>query len=110
MKKLTFAEYVQSKNQLCEALGKTPQRISEYTVQKYCKLVVGESKETKEYVSLKPKHKIFVEWLYEDLGNPTILGIKFEGVSSVDSDEEHESFWEGAKLQKWLHRNTREEN
>ena len=109
MKKLTFAEYMQSKEQLREALSKTPQRVGEYYVQKYCKLVIGETKDEKQYVSLKPKQRIFVEWLYEDIGNPTIVGIKFQGVANIDSEEEHASFWEGAKLQKWLHRNTREE-
>lgn len=108
-RKLTFKEYLDSKEQLREAVSKTPRRNAEYTVRKYCKLVIGESKDEKDYVPLKPKHKVFVDWLYEDVDNPTILGIRFEGVRTVDSDGEFQTFWSGDKLLKWLVRNTREE-
>jgi hypothetical protein len=109
-KKLTFKQYLDSKEKLREAVNRTPKRTAEYTVRKYCKLVVGESKEEKEYVNLKPKHKIFVEWLYENTDNPTILSIKFDGVKDVPTNEERKSLWQGERLLKWLLRNTREEN
>lgn len=108
-RKLTFKQYLESKEKLREAVRNTPQRVAEYHVRKYCKLVVGESKEDKEYISLKPKHKILVEWLYADIDNPTIIGIKFDGVKNVDSDEEYDTFWSSERFQKWLLRNTREE-
>lgn len=108
-KKLTFKEYLDSKERLREAVNRTPKRTAEYTVRKYCKLVVGESKEEKEYVNLKPKHKIFVEWLYENTDNPTILAIKFDGVQDVSPEDEHKSLWQGERLLRWLLRNTREE-
>lgn len=108
-KKLSFKEYLDSKDRLREAVNNVPKRTAEYTVRKYCKLVVGESKDEKEYVNLKPKHKIFVEWLYENTDNPTILSIKFDGVGDKNTDDEHQSFWQGERLLKWLLRNTREE-
>ena len=109
-KKITFKEYVESKDKLIEALDKTPHRTAEYTVRKYCKLVVGESKEEKQYVPLKPKHKLFVEWFYEDRENPTPNKIKIDGAKDVDPDSNHEVFWEGERLLKWLMRNAHEES
>lgn len=107
--KLSFKEYLDnSKNKLREALNKTPQRTAEYAVRKYCKLVIGESKENKRYIPLKPKQKIFVEWLYDDFNNPTIKGIQFEGVKNIDPQQQHGTLWEGQKLQDWLSRNARE--
>lgn len=110
MDKLTFKEYLESKEKLREALRNTPQRDAEYVVRKYCKLVVGESKEVKEYVALKPNQKILVEWVYNNLDNPTVVGIRFDGVRDIDSEDEFLTYWDGIKLQKWLLRNTREKN
>lgn len=105
-KKLTFKEYLESKEKLREAIRKTPRRVAEYSVRKYCKIVVGESKEQKEYVSLKPKQKILVEWLYTNVDNPDIMNIKFENVKGVDPEDEYETFWNGERFLKWLSRNT----
>lgn len=104
----TFKQYLESKEKLREAVKNTPQRVAEYSVRKYCKFPVGDSKELKEYVSLKPKHKILVEWLYTDVDNPTPLTVKFEGSDSIDPDNEFQTFWSGTRLQKWLIRNARE--
>lgn len=108
--KLTFKQYLESKEKLREAVSNTPQRAAKYAVRKYCKLVVGESKDSKEYVNLKPKQTILVEWLYDDIDDPTVVNIKFEDVKNVDSSDEYETFWTGERFQKWLLRNTREEN
>ena len=63
-KQLSFKEYLESKEKLREAVDNVPQRTAEYTLRKYCKLVVGENKESKIYVPLKPKQKVLVEaWL-----------------------------------------------
>lgn len=106
--KLTFKEYLESKQQLREAACNIPKRTAEYNVRKYCKLVVGESKNDKEYVNLKPQNKIFVEWLYENVDDPTIVSIRFDGVKNKDIDDEHKSVWHGERLLKWLSRNARE--
>jgi hypothetical protein len=106
--KLTFKEYLESKNQLREAASSIPKRTAQYNVRKYCKLVVGESTDDKEYINLKPQNKIFVEWLYEDVDDPTVVSIRFDGVKNVDIEEEHKSTWRGERLLKWLSRNAKE--
>ena len=103
---LTFKEYLQSKEQLIEAINLTPKQTVKYCVNKYCKLVVGESKDEKELINLKPNQTIVVEWLYTDVDNPTPLNITFEGVCPTIDKVDHSNYWNPAKLQKWLLRNT----
>lgn len=109
-KKLSFKEYMASKEQLLEA-AKTniPEQTVNYSVRKYCKLVLGESKTEKMYIPLKPNHQVSVKWLYDDLENPTPLEIIFNGVVDVPEEERFTTFWEGEKLRKWLDRNTHED-
>jgi hypothetical protein len=108
--KLTFKEYLDSKQKLREAVEKTPQRNVTYSVRKYCKLIVGENKNDKSHVTLKPNQKIEVEWLYEDIDNPTPISMNFLGVKDLDESQQFNTYWQGIKLLKWLARNTREEN
>ena len=108
--KLTFKEYFNTKEQLLEAVKKVPKRTAEYTVRKYCKLPVGESKDTREYIPLKPKQTIAVDWLYEDIDNPTPTGLRFQNVKNIEATLLYETFWEGKKLLKWLLRNAREDS
>lgn len=107
--KLTFKQHLESLQKLREAVLKTPQRTASYNVRKYCKLYIGESKESKQEIALKPKHKIVVEWLYTNVDNPTIVSIKFDGVKDIQPEDEFDTFWNSQKLQKWLNRNTTEE-
>lgn len=107
--KLSFKEYLESKERLREAVKSTPQQETKYTVRKYCKLVVGENKEEKEQINLKPNQVITVNWLYEDFENPTPLSISFEGVKSIDEDETYSTSWQGYRLERWLNRNARSE-
>lgn len=108
LSELTFKQYLDSKDQLREALKQTPVRKAEHVMRKYCKLPVGESKEEKEYIALKPKHKVFVEWLYEDPDNPKLESVTFEGVDQVEEDKKHSSYWPDERFKNWLERNTRE--
>ncbi len=108
MEKLTFKQYLESKDKLREAIKQTPVHTAEYVMRKYCKLPVGESKEDKKYIALKPKHKLIVEWHYQDLYNPTLQSISFDDVDEVNADEKHSSFWSDERFKKWLLRNTRE--
>ena len=105
---LTFKEYLRSKEKLREAVQETPQQKKEYIVTKYCKLVVGESKDDKEQVNLKPNNKIIVEWLYENMDEPTPVNIKFDGVCTEVDSEDHNTYWQSYKLQRWLLRNTKQ--
>jgi len=107
---LTFKEYLKSKENLREAIKETPQQTTKYTVNKYCKLVVGESKDEKEYINLKPNQTIIVDWLYTDIDNPTPLKIMFEGICTDVDSSEYKVYWQPYKLQKWLLRNTMAKN
>ncbi len=107
MKKITFKEYLDSKDKLLSALKESPVRIATYTIKKYCKIPVGESKNEKQYVALKPKNNVIVEWKYDDVDAPLPLSIQFDNVKNV-SDEKHNTFWTSERLQKWLIRNTKE--
>ena len=109
MKKITFKEYLESKEKLRQAISESPIRTATYIVNKYCKLPIGESKEDKQYVSLKPKHKIIVEWKYNDIDNLDFVKMQFENVKDMDSAESFETLWASERFHKWLHRNTREE-
>ena len=108
MDKLTFKQYLSSKEKLREAIKNTPVRKAEYIMRKYCKLPVGESKEDKQYIALKPKHKLVVEWNHRELDNPDLVSICFENVDEVPNEEEFKSFWSDERFKKWLLRNTRE--
>lgn len=108
--KLSFKEYLASKDRLEAALRESPIYTATYSMRKYCKLPLGESKKTKETVSLKPRHKVMVQWQYIEEQSPKILKIMFEGVEDVDSSKEFQTMWSGDRFQKWLLKNTREEN
>ena len=108
MDKLTFKDYLATKEKLREAIKQTPVRQATYRLRKYCKFPVGETKELKEYIALKPKQDVIVEWHYADIDNPTAISMKFKDVDNVDCEKEYKAFWSDARLQKWLLRNTRE--
>lgn len=111
MERLTFKQYLESKEQLRKAIANVPTSILEYEIRKYCTISLGETEEEKITLSLKPKQKIIVEWRYDDIHDPSPETIKFVGVKDVDLDETYETFWSGNKLTKWLLRHaTRGEN
>lgn len=107
--KLTFKQYLESREQLLKAIEKIPTTIVEYEVRKYCTLPIGENDTEKETISLKPKHRIIVEWRYDDINNPTPLSLQFVGgIKNIDESEQYSIFWPGNKLQKWLVRHAQE--
>lgn len=108
MEKLTFKQYLASKDQLREAIKQTPVRKAEYVMRKYCKLPVGESKDDKQYIALKPKQHLIVEWNHRELENPDLMSICFKDVDEISNTEEFKSFWSDDRFKKWLLRNTRE--
>jgi len=107
--KLTFKQYLDSKEQLRKAIANTPISIVEYEVRKYCSFPVGEE-DDKQLMGLKPKHRIVVEWCYDDIDNPTPNSIQLSGLTNIDESEKFTTFWTGAKLKKWLERHTSEYN
>lgn len=108
MEKLTFKDYLASKEKLREAIQQTPVRQATYRLRKYCKFPVGETKELKEYIALKPKQEVIVEWHYADIDNPTAISMSFKNVDGINLEQKFKAFWSDERLQKWLLRNTRE--
>ena len=105
MKKLTFKEYIESKEKLRRAIQETPVASTYYVVKKYCKIRIGESREYRSEVALKPKQTIIVEWRYDDINNPNPISITLDDISQ----EEKPIYWSGQKLKNWLSKNTIEE-
>jgi hypothetical protein len=108
MEKLTFRQYLDSKDQLIEAMKNVPIAIQEYEVRKYCTLTVGEDEEEKLAIPLKPKNKIIIEWQYGNVDKPVPLSIKVEGISYIDGTDSFNTFWSNEKLKKWLSVHTKE--
>lgn len=106
MEKLTFKQYLDSKDQLKQAIKNTPTTIVEYEIRKYCSLPVGESTDDSRLVTLKPKHSLIVEWRHDDPKNPLPLHIRV--INPEELDEEQSVFWSGSKLQKWLERHAKQ--
>lgn len=102
--KLTFKQYLDSKEQLRKAITNTPVSVMEYQIKKYCSLPIGETEEDKTLVVLKPKQMVIVEWKYDNIDNPSIESIRFEGVSTIEEDIEHTTYWNSVKMKKWLMR------
>ena len=105
MHKLTFKEYMASKDKLRQAIAETPVVSTTYMVKKYCKIRIGESKDNREEIALKPKQRVIVEWRYDDIKNPEPESIILDDISP----EEREVYWTGAKLRSWLSKNAVEE-
>ena len=107
MEKLTFKQYLDSKSKLLEAIEESPIYTATYTVSKYCKLPVGESKDLKEHIQLKPKQQIIVEWDYGNPDAPEALSVRFNNVVDIDDEKEYNPLWISERLEKWLTKNAR---
>ena len=105
--KLSFKEYLESKDCLRDAVKETPKVVREYEVKKYCNFPVG-LKEEKYQIKLKPRNKMFIKWLREDSTKERAIGVSFEGTTD-DSVMETPS-WGEEKLLKWLLKNTEQNN
>lgn len=105
MRKISFKEYVESKRKLLEAVKETPIASLTYSVKKYCKIRVGESKEDRQEIALKPKYKMIVEWRYDDINEPEPVSVIIEDLGP----EEYDIYWNGLKLKEWLNKNAVEE-
>lgn len=100
--KLSFKEYLDSKDKLLQAIQETPVQTIRYDIKKYCRLPIGE-KEDKQYVPLKPKQIIIIEWRYDSVFNdPTPVGVRFEMLKEFTEDEQFNTYWSGTRLKKWL--------
>lgn len=109
MDKLTFKQYLDSKDVLRKAISEAAVQTITYNVKKYCRIPVGETKEDKQYIMLKPKQKVLVEWKYNEGLTPDVISIQFLDVEDINLDESFDPFWTSQRLQKWLTINTKEE-
>lgn len=106
MEKLTFKQYVESRDQLLKAIDNIPITVMEYEVRKYCNLVVGTA-EAPTTIQLKPKQHIRITWMCQNplLPIPESIHIVDQGILSESS---HPITTNSDKLQKWLIRHTHE--
>ena len=105
MKLAGLQSFIDSKNQLLDIIQRDPIHGVSYTVSKYCRVPVGETKNDKQYVQLKPKQTLTINWQYtNDLSEPpTPVDITF---NFMVENNTHRMFQTGAKLRKWLSTNT----
>lgn len=101
--RLSFKDYLNSKKTLLDAIESTPEEIVEYEVTTYCNLPIDDDGE-KQKVKLKPRNKLFVNWMYRDRDNPEVKEIQFEG-TEMDDTSQHPT-WSDERLLKWLMKNT----
>lgn len=101
MQRFNFQDFLQSRNQLLQAATKNPNVSMQYTVVKYCKIPLGESKESREYISLKPKDVISVEWSYSN-------GTEYDPSPSIIkvNEQSYPHFYTYDRLISWLQTNT----
>lgn len=98
-KKLSFKDYMESKNQLKNAGNDNPKYFSLYEINKYCKLPLIDNDE-KIYLPLKPKDKIKILWEAVDVINPIPKYLILE----IDSLINKKYFfnWSIDKINKWI--------
>ena len=106
MNKLTFKQYLESKDQLLKAIGNRPIQIIEYQIDKYCSLEVGKH-EDRQVLQLRPKNKLVVEWQFESADDlkPTALSISVKDSSIIDPNLEFTPA-DNEKLIRWVTRHT----
>ncbi len=101
MKKITFKEYYESKEQLLKASNNYPTTIIEYVVKKYCKLPILDENSVKNYISLKVKDTIKILWEFRDMNSPQPKTIEFENTKYSPS-------WNDDKIKDWISSTTLE--
>lgn len=104
--KMTFSEYWKSKDCLISANDETPRVVTEYRLNKYCKIPLYETLEqdSKEYISFKPNDCIKVHWEYHNLLEPTpkYITVVREGAENIN----YFPCWNNKKMIKWVDTNT----
>lgn len=99
VKRLSFTEYLASKEKLLEAVKRVPVVEHTYSMKKYCKFPSGQNQE-KELIPLKPSDIVSIKWKYTDPENGTRIA-----ESITINDRVIESFWKNEKIEKWVSHN-----
>lgn len=106
MTKLSFKEYLETKEQLRQASEQNVRAVVDYSVTKYCKVpIVEEGTLSKQYLPFKPKDKIRILWEY-DADNPVLK--KFT-IIREDETVEHIPCWSSTKLFEWTNSNCKKD-
>lgn len=103
--RLSFKEYIESKNKLKIAGDDYPRYKLDYEVNKYCKLPILEDYESdqKTYISLKPKDRISILWEKIDFVRPTV---KYILIKENDKETKYYLSWSLPKFSNWLKTST----
>lgn len=92
MTKLTFKEYVETKNQLLEALKQDPMAVQHYRLKKHTRLLADN-----EGINLRPFDKVQMIWRYD---RETMVPQQYESV--IVNDKPIEISWAHTKMLTWL--------
>lgn len=103
--RITFREYLLSKQHLHEQAVSIPTQILRYCITKYCKLSVTYNGDDFD-IKLKPSHIIDIKWQYNN-NERTPLLITFENVPDISEDDEYEINLSDRKMNNWVLTNTR---
>ena len=101
-KKLTFKEYIESKQILKSATQNSLRVLTQYSMLKYCKLPLVEQfdSEEKQYVALKPKDVIEILWECDD----SIMRVK--SILIMEEEKKYYPSWNDKKMHEWVQANT----
>ena len=101
--KLSFKQYWESKEALREAGNKNMSYLKTYKVNKYCKVPVFESNR-REYLNLKPKDLIELEWEYDSL----LKTNKLKKFSIIEEENKIQKciVWNSKKIAEWVNSST----
>jgi hypothetical protein len=97
MKKLSFKEYYESKQQLLKASANLPQVTVEYVVKKYCKIPIQVEGDGKDYVALKPKDVVRILW---EFPNPKSASPSAKNM--LINEQPYLPSWSSDKLNRWV--------
>ena len=100
-----FKEYLaRSRDQLEKALISAPISTEKYEITKYCRIMIGETVDSKRQVLLTPRHEIEIKWLHET-NFKTPKSIRFLGVKNLTDDEEYDVYWTEDQVLEWISKN-----
>lgn len=108
MRKITFMEYIASKEKLREAIRKSGNEYTtEVVITRYCRLSVEGEDDKKNFINLKPGHCLEINWMKEEGKEyPVALNILFENVKNMDGFIKHCVAMENTNFLRWLDRNS----
>lgn len=109
--KINFKQYLESvKSELREAMDSSPQLLEDtHIVQSHCKIRVGEDKDSRETLLLRPSEKlrIFSHILEDNTKIPSHLIV--EQSKKLDDNHQYPLYWSNKKITEWLNKHTKKQ-